>query len=430
MTKSSLNVRKKAVMQEIKNFYKGLPKNFYKNPNWIVPIGGGYYDEKEVIATTTCYLDGLLSTQRTVVEFENHFSAYIGVKHGIAVNSGTSANILAFDALIQSGALKKGDEVALPATTFISVATPIVQLGLKPVYVDIDKATLNMDMKALENALKKSNKIKCVIIVHTLGCPADMTRLMNLKKKYSFKVIEDCCEAHGAKHHGKRVGSFGDIATWSFYVAHNMTTAEGGMICTNSNELSVLLRDLREFGRDRTFKGKRYGYTGAGLKDFDERYTFHKVGWNFRMADAPAAFGLEQLKKLEKMNGMRIKNAEYLHKKLSKFLSILILPPLATKTMSHTYYTFPIVIKDKRISRGEFARFLESKKIETRAIMCGTLSDQPALHKAGGREDDALTNSRYVRDNGFSIGCHPLLSKSDLDHVVLSVTEFLTAYVK
>lgn len=415
------------IQQEIKSYFKDLPKNHFKNPNWIAPIGGGYYDDKEITAVMKCYIHGSLSTQKQVIEFENKFCAYTGNTHGIAVNSGTSANILAFNALLENGDLKKGDEVVVPATTFISVVTPIIQLGLKPVYIDIDPQTLNMDMGALEEALQKKNKIKCVIIVHTLGCPADMETLLSIAKKYKLKVIEDCCEAHGAKIKGKIVGSFGDIATWSFYVAHNMTTAEGGMIQTNSDTYNTILRDLREFGRRRIHTGPRYSYSSGKLKDFDERYTFHKIGWNFRMADAPAAFGIEQLKKLPAMNAIRIKNAEYLSKQLAGLSDIFHFPPIADGSFVHAYYTFPIVIKDtKRVVRKEFARYLEEHKIETRAIMCGTLPDQPGLVKAPGRSFGALKNSRYVRDNAISIGCHPLLGRKELDYIIETIKNYIT----
>lgn len=424
-----MNRQKKSesiISKEIKEYFKDLPKNHFKNPNWIAPIGGGYYDQNEIIAVTKAYLHGFLSTQRPVIEFENTFSSFIGNKYGIAVNSGTSANILAFNALLETGDLKKGDEVAVPATTFISVVTPIIQLGLKPVYIDVHQDTMNMDMRALEDALTKKNKIKCVIVVHTLGYPADMDALLSLKKGHAFKIIEDCCEAHGAKIHGKMVGSFGDMATWSFYVAHNMTTGEGGMIQTNSETYNTILRDLREFGRDRMYKGPRYSYSLGKLKDFDERYTFHKIGWNFRMADAPAAFGLEQLKKLNVMNALRIKNAEYLIKNLTEFGHLLKLPPKADGNYVHTYYTFPIIITDpKKIVRKDFTQFLESQSIETRAIMCGTLPDQPALAKAPGRSFGALQNSRYIRDNAFSIGCHPLLGRKELDHVIKAIKNYI-----
>ena len=193
--------------------------------------------------------------------------------------------------------LKVGDYVAVPSTTFISVATPVIQLGLIPMYVDIDRDTLNMNLDELEEVIRSEEKLKCVMAVHTLGNPMDMTRLMEITKDKDIQVIEDCCEAHGAEWDGQKIGSFGVMSTWSFYVAHHITTAEGGMVCTNDVDLNVTLRELREFGRDKSYQGKRYGIRSGNLIDFDERYTFDKVGWNFRMADAPASFGNEKLKK-------------------------------------------------------------------------------------------------------------------------------------
>jgi len=189
----------KSISALVKDYFKQISNDDLKPPNWKVSIGGGFYGEEEVNAVVECYLHGSLSRQGTVQEFEKNFASYIGVQDCIAVNSGTSANILALNTLLETGELKKGDEVALPATTFISVATPVVQLGLVPVYIDIEEDTLNISGDKLELALEESNKIKCIMIVHTLGCPADMTRLTKISKKYNLKVIEDCCEAHGAE---------------------------------------------------------------------------------------------------------------------------------------------------------------------------------------------------------------------------------------
>jgi len=419
--------KEEKIYKLVENYFDDVTNDDLRPPKWKASIGGGYYGADEVNAVIGCYLKGLLSTQKPVIEFENAFSAFMGLEFGIATNSGTSANILALNTLIEAGHLERGDEVALPATTFISVATPILQLGLVPVYIDINRETLNMDMGELQNALEGEHNIKCVMAVHTLGCPSDMGALMSLAKQHDLKVIEDCCEAHGAEFNGKKVGSFGDMATWSFYVAHNMTTAEGGMVATNREEYQKILRDLREFGRDRTYSGERYGYTEGNLVDFDERYTFHQIGWNFRMADAPAAFGHEQLKKLDEMNEIRIKNARYLISGLRKHENVLSLPPILDYSSKHVHYSFPIVIKDaSRFPRKAFAQHLESQGIETRAIMCGTLPDQPNLANAPGRSVGDLTNSRYVRDNAFFVGCHPLLGENELDHIIETISNYLT----
>tara|TARA_B110000027_G_C16089717_1_gene287802 strand:+ start:205 stop:1506 length:1302 start_codon:yes stop_codon:yes gene_type:complete len=426
---TSSNLKKKKIFKEVKNYFKDIDPKKIKPSKWKVPIGGGYYNSKEVNSVINCYLKGHLSTQIPVNEFENRFSRYIGLKYAVATNSGTSANILALNTLIENGELKKGDKIAIPATTFISVATPIIQLGLVPLYIDIKK-DLNMDMDELSIALKKHKKIKCVMIVHTLGMPADMIKLKNLSKKNKFIIIEDCCEAHGATIKGKKIGSFGDISTWSFYVAHNMTTAEGGMVLIKSRKHYSVCSELREFGRLKSYKGQRYGFTlkskNGGLSDFDERYVFHRIGWNFRMSDAPAAFGIEQLKKLEVMNNKRIQNAKFLINNLRKF-NQLDLPKMNTKIIKNTFYSFPIIIKESsRINRKKFVQYLESYGIETRAIMCGTLPDQPCLINAPGISVGKLKTSRFIRDRAFFIGCHPLLTTNSLKHIVNIFNKFFT----
>jgi len=411
------------IYDNIEDYFDNVSINDLKPNSWKVPIGGGFYGAEEVNAVVKCYLHGSLSIQKLVVEFENNFSKYIGTKYGIAVNSGTSANILALDSLIKKGKLKKGDYVIVPSTTFISVVTPVLQLGLVPVYVDIDMNTLNLDLDELLDVIENEPRVKCIMAVHTLGNPLDMTTLMEMVDGTDIQVIEDCCESHGAEWNGQKIGSFGVMSTWSFYVAHHITTAEGGMICTNDDELEVTLRELREFGRDKSYSGDRYGITSGNLKNFDERYTFDKVGWNFRMADAPASFGNEQLKKLDDMNKIRLKNAEKLIDGLSKYDDIQTFPH-NTDSKKNSFYSFPIILSGG-ISRNDMARFLESKGIETRSIMCGTLSDQPALCNEPKVEWDGLEKSRYIRDNAFFVGCHPLLGDEEIDYVIDIIDEYM-----
>ena len=415
------DIRENIIYENIEKYFEETSINDIKPNSWKVPIGGGFYGADEVNAVVKCYLHGSLSIQTPVIEFENNFSKYIGTKYGVAANSGTSANILALDSLIKTGKLSKGDYVVVPSTTFISVATPILQLGLIPIYVDIEKDTLNLDLNELQYVMRLYEP-KCIMAVHTLGNPLNMNKLMSIVKGTDIQVIEDCCDAHGAEWNGQKVGSFGVMSTWSFYVAHHITTAEGGMILTNSDELEITLRELREFGRDKSYSGKRYGITSGNLVDFDERYTFDKVGWNFRMADAPAAFGNEQLKKLDEMNEIRLKNAKKLIDGLSEYNQISTFPH-NTDIKKNSFYSFPIICKND-ISRNDMARFLESKGIETRSIMCGTLSDQPALCGEPKIEHGDLTDSRYIRDNAFFVGCHPLLGNEEINYIIDTVGEY------
>lgn len=409
----------KEIYKKIKDYFRiSDPQKRHPSP-WRVPIGGSFYDAKEVNAVLECYLKGWLSIQKKVVEFEKIFSDYLGLRHAVAVNSGTSANILALNALMEAGDLKEGNEVIVPATTFITVASPIIQLGMVPVYVDVDANTLNIDPREIEKAVNLK-KTKAIIVVHTLGYPADMDEIMKIAKRYNLKVIEDCCEAHGAMYHGKKVGTFGDLATFSFYVAHNITTGEGGMVLTNSDKYYQLVAELREFGRLKSYKGIRFGYSDANLKDYDERYVFHRIGYNFRMADTPAAFGIEQVKKLDKLNRKRIQNAQFFIDNFDRNLvSIFKAPILDNSKIVHTFYGFPLIIKKGvSVSRAKVVRYLESKGIETRAIFCSALPDQPCFKNTPGRTVGSLPVSRWLRDNAFFIGCHPGLGHDDLRYVI------------
>ena len=412
------------VVRELGRYFKSVDIRDRQPTKWKVPIGGSFFDEKELALVLDCYLTGSFSTQVKVGEFEKSFADYCGVKHGVAVNSGSSANLIALTVLMETGELKKGDEVIVPATTFITVATPIVQLGLTPVYVDVDPHTFNLDPDSFEKAIVKG-KTKAVMVVHTLGCPADMGRIMPIARKYKLKVIEDCCEAHGAEYAGKKVGSFADLSTFSFYVAHHITTGEGGMILTNSKKYEQIAREVKEFGRKK-YSVKRYGFSDNNLSNFDERYVFNRLGYNMRMSDIQAAFGLMQVKRLNGLNKKRIAIATYYNQYLSeKTKANLELPSSKLDNMVHTYYTYPMLLKkNSKADRKELAHYLESHGVETRAIMCGTLPDQPCLSKAPGRNASDLKVSRYIRDRGLFIGSHPGLRKQDLEHAVNMLNKY------
>lgn len=422
-----MNKKKEAeIYKKIKDYFQTSdPQKRYPH-SWRVPVGGSFYDEKEVSAVLECYLKGWLSVQKKVVEFEKIFSEYIGTRYGVAVNSGSSANLLALKALMEAEDLKVGDEVVVPATTFITVASPIIQLGLVPVYVDVDADTLNLDPKELEKSIDPK-KTRAIMVVHTLGCPADMDKIMKIAKNYNLKVIEDCCEAHGAEYRGKKVGTFGDLATFSFYVAHNMTTGEGGMVITNSENYYQLVAELREFGRLKSYKGTRFGYSDAHFKDYDERYIFHRIGYNFRMADPPAAFGIEQVKKLDKLNRRRIINAKFFIDNFDDELSAIFQIPIPNNPeIIHAFYGFPLVIKPSvNLSRSKLVRYLESKGIQSRAIFCSALPDQPCFKNIHSRTIGQLPVSHLLKDNAFFIGCHPGLNRGDLQYVIETLKNYV-----
>ncbi|MBY0472772.1 DegT/DnrJ/EryC1/StrS family aminotransferase [Patescibacteria group bacterium] len=390
--------------------------------------GWPMFDEKEVLNALDALLNVRISQGVKVQLFEEMAAKYVGTKYAVACNSGSSANLLALTALIASGKVKRGDEVIIPATTFATVASPIVQAGLIPVYVDVDQNSWNLDIKEVEKAI--GPKTRVLMPVHTFGNPVDMPAIMKIAKKHKLIVLEDCCEAHGAAIGKKKVGSFGDISTLSFFVAHNITTGEGGMIFTNDKKLDELLRSLREFGRvsNDVMKNERFTHGDKVLKGFDARYIFLRLGYNMRMTDITASLGIEQIKKLDSFNKQRIRNVEAYLKALAPYEKFLILPTIRKGTF-HSFYGFPFLIKkDAPFSRMDFVKFLEARGIETRPFFGGCLPDQPAFRDEPKRVVGNLPVARWTRDWSIFVGCHPALTADHIKHVTKAFKEFLSQY--
>jgi len=416
------------IVSEIKNLIKAYYKNKIndvKNKKEIT-LSEPNYDEKEIFPLIETALKGWISQGKNVSQFERDFAKKVGCKYAIACNSGSSANLIAIQAMIKIYKLKSGDEVIIPASTFATVVMPIIQSGLIPVYVDVDLKSLNLDVNLLEKAISRRTKI--IMPVHTLGLPCDMQAIMGIAKKYNLHVFEDCCEAHGAKINNRMVGSFGVISAFSFFVAHNITTGEGGMVLTNNKKLAIESRSIREFGRldQSTIKKNRY-YSDDRLKDYDKRYLFTSLGYNLRMTDLSASLGVSQVKKLNKLNLIRRKNAQYLGTRLIKNFSKYLSLPGFDSNYFHTYYTFPILLKDNlKFKRVDLTKFLEKNNIQTRPLFAGCLPDQPGLRYEPHRVSGNLINSRYIRDNLFFIGIHPQLNKSDFDYFINVLDKFIT----
>jgi CDP-6-deoxy-D-xylo-4-hexulose-3-dehydrase len=383
-----------------------------------ISVAFPYYDEKEIITALDSLLKLEISQGKKTKKFEFEYAKYHKMKYGIAVNSGSSANLVALTSLMETGYLKKNDEIIVPATTFATVVSPIYQLGLKPVYIDIEDKTWNINSELISSAITK--KTKLIMIVHQLGFPANMKKINKIAKNNNLLVLEDCCEAHGALFGKKIIGSMSDISTFSFFVAHNITTGEGGMILTNNKKLNDSMRSVREFGRLINFK-KRFSTYGK-MKNYDSRYMFVKLGYNLRMTDIAAGIGLEQLKKLKSINKIRRKNAKYLTSKLS-LLKSLYIPSSFEKDLC-AYYGYPIMLINKKFSRNKLCSYLEKNNIETRAIMGGCLPDQLAFKDLRHKIIGNLNVSREVKNNAFFIGIHSALSKKNLDYIADTIKSF------
>lgn len=411
----------KNIEKNLKKFYK---KKESKNSKYL-KLSEPIYDIREAKKIFSNFLKGKLSQGDNVKNFEKIFSNINNCKYGIATNSGSSANLIALNAIKNIFNLKNNDEVIIPASTFATVAMPIIQIGLKPVYVDVDLKTLNISVNEIKKAISKKTKI--IMPVHTLGMPSNMPEIIKLAKKKNILVFEDCCESHGASINGKPVGSWGLLSAFSFFVAHNITTIEGGMILTNNKKIFKECRSLREFGRiDQENIGKNRYYSDKYLKDYDKRYVFTKIGYNMRMTDLQAALGIEQTKKMKKFNLKRIKNASFLKKLIARDLSKYFFTTQNQKKYVNTYYTFPLIIKEKiNFSRKEICNFLEKNFIETRPMMGGCLPDQPAFQNSPGKIIGKLKNSRIIRDRCFFVGIHPNVNQNQMIDLVKKLKKFL-----
>ena len=388
-------------------------------------VGWPVYTSDEILAALESLLDLKLSQGNEVKSFEKEYLNYIGLSesdgHGaIACNSGSSANLLVFASLIESGKLKKGDEVVVPAATFATVSSILYQLGLVPVYVDSELDTWNMCPKSLLSSI--TSNTKAVMLVHNLGFPAKLDEIMEICSDNDLILVEDCCEAHGAMYKGKQVGSFGDMSAISFFVAHNITTGEGGMVFYKDKKLDVILRQKREFGR---MIGSTTRYVDdLNLGNYDSRYIFESLGYNLRMTDVLASIGRIQLKKLKSLNNQRNDNAKRLSEIVNKHSSSIgTLIPL--DDCESGYYGFPIFVKkDSGIDRNELCQFLEKNNIETRPNMGGCLPDQPGFVNENHKVHGDLHVARFIRDNAFFIGVHSALDDQHFENFDKALDEF------
>lgn len=391
-----------------------------------ISVGWPVYDEKEILHAIDTLLNLRLSQGPAVREFEAAFATYVGTTYAVACNSGSSANLLALSALIESGRVPRGSEVIIPAATFATVASPIIQLGLVPVYVDVDPASWNINPKEIERAITKKTRV--IMPVHSFGNPADMQAIMRIAKRHRLLVLEDCCEAHGAAIGKKKVGSFGTIGTLSFFVAHNITTGEGGMIFTNDEKLYDILLSLREFGRLKTYPKKRFGLKDPVLGNYDERYIFTRVGYNLRMTDIAASLGIEQLKKLDTLNKKRVRIVYEYQRHLKKYDHFIELPTVR-KGDFHSFYGYPFLVKKGvPFSRNDLALFLEGRGVETRAFFGGCLPDQPAFRNQPKKVVGKLPVTRHIRDNTIFIGCHPAITREQVLRVKKAFDDFFEQY--
>lgn len=390
-------------------------------------VGYPCYDEKEILACLTALLELRLSQGKYVKEFENSFLSYLSCadeSYACAVNSGSSANLVLFAALLCSGKLNIGDKVVVPASTFATVASPLYQLGLIPVYVDVELSSYCMSSNNLLEALQSVDGIKACMVVHNLGFCEDIDVIQEVCVKNNILLIEDCCEAHGAQYKGKKLGTYGDFSTWSFFVAHNITTGEGGLIVSNSCEDESIVRSIREFGR-RTDSSERFETpTSGALGKYDTRYIFDRIGYNVRMSDYAAAMGTVQLAKLDSLNSDRVENARRLASIFNNY-STYFTYCIPRDHLIPAYYGFPLLVKSDYDFRNEFCSYLSSSSIESRPNMGGCLPNQPAFFNQSHIVVGELPVSSLLTSNAFFLGVHSGLEESHFSLLESSLSQFM-----
>lgn len=400
-----------------------------------VPVSGKVFGPDEVRTLVDASLDFWLTTGRFNAAFEKELAAFLGVKHVLTTNSGSSANLLAFSALtsprLGDRAVKPGSEVITVAAGFPTTINPIMQHGCVPVFVDVHIPTYNIDPAQIEAAI--TDNTRAIMIAHTLGNPFDLDAVKEIAEKYDLWLVEDCCDALGSTYRHKKVGTFGDIGTLSFYPAHHITMGEGGAVFTNSGPLKLVLESIRDWGRDcfcdpgkDNTCGKRFAWQLGELPaGYDHKYIYSHLGYNLKITDMQAAVGLAQLKRLQGFIADRKRNFHLLKEGL-RDLEYLMMPPEATPHSDPAWFGFPITLRQSApFTREALLRHLNAKKIGTRLLFGGNLTRQPYMHGRNFRVVGDLANSDTIMHRSFWLGVFPGLDKRHIDYVLDCIHAFV-----
>jgi CDP-6-deoxy-D-xylo-4-hexulose-3-dehydrase len=393
-----------------------------------VPASGKVIGASELKNMVEASLDGWLTTGRFNEQFEKKLANFLGVKCLLTVNSGSSANLIAFSTLtspkLKERAIQKGDEVISVAAGFPTTVNPIIQFGAVPVFIDVKIPTYNIDENLVESAI--TNKTKAIMLAHTLGNPFNVKKIKEICDKYNLWLVEDSCDALGSKFDNQNVGTFGDLATLSFYPAHHITMGEGGAVFTNSKKLERIAESFRDWGRDCYCEpgkdntcNKRFGWKLGDLPfGYDHKYTYSHVGYNMKITDMQAACGLAQLDRLEGFIKKRKENFNYLYKNLKALEEFLILPE-PEKDSEPSWFGFPLTLRqNKRFNRINLISYLNANKIGTRLLFAGNLIKQPYMQNTNFRVHGELKNTNLVMDNTFWLGLYPGLIIKHLEFTV------------
>jgi CDP-6-deoxy-D-xylo-4-hexulose-3-dehydrase len=401
-----------------------------------VPVSGKVIGSLELKNMVEASLDGWLTTGRFNEQFEKKLSSFLGIKCLLTVNSGSSANLIAFSTLtspkLKERAIQKGDEVITVAAGFPTTVNPIIQFGAIPVFIDAKIPTYNIDESLVEEAI--TNKTKAIMLAHTLGNPFNVKKIKEICDKYNLWLIEDSCDALGSKFNNQNVGTFGDLATLSFYPAHHITMGEGGAVFTNSKKLERIAESFRDWGRDCYCEpgkdntcNKRFDWQLGDLPfGYDHKYTYSHLGYNMKITDMQAACGLAQLNSLESFIRKRRENFNFLYKNIKALEEFLILPE-PEKNSEPSWFGFPLTLKkNNKYNRNDLIKYLNENKIGTRLLFSGNLVKQPYMKSINFKVHGNLKNTDLIMENTFWIGLYPGLYKSHLEYSVSKIKNYFT----
>ena len=426
------------VLEASRKFFQAQGRKKITPGSDYIPVSGKVIEEDDLLNLIESCLDMWLTTGRFAKEFEKKFAEFMNQKSCLLVNSGSSANLVAFSALTSEihgeDAIRKGDEVITVAAGFPTTVNPIIQNGCIPVFIDVEPLTHQIDVTLLEKAL--SSKTSAVMVAHTLGNPFNVKAVKEFCDKHNLWLVEDCCDAVGALHHGKMVGTFGHVATVSFYPAHHMTMGEGGAVLTSDPKVRKAAESFRDWGRDcwcptgvDNTCGKRFSWEMAELpRGYDHKYIYSHVGYNLKVTDMQAAIGLSQLRKLPAFISKRNENAEYLATKLSHLKEHLDLPVHSADSVP-SWFGFPISIRNSKIKRTDLIQFLEKNKIGTRLLFAGNLLRQPLYQNVEKRVVGPMVNTDKIMNDVFWVGIYPALGTEHMDYIAKKIEEGIKGFL-
>ena len=434
---SEADLLRQEILKKVGEFYTLAHADRSFTPGEKVHYAGRVYDARELVNMVDAVLDFWLTLGRFADEFEGQLAEFLGLEHALLVNSGSSANLVAVETLlsreVDGRRLRPGDEVIVPAVSFPTTIAPLVRGGLIPVFVDCDLGTYNLNLDAMEAAI--TDRTGAIIFAHTLGNPVNMTRLIETARQHDLFVVEDICDALGSRWDNQPVGTFGHLATLSFYPAHHITLGEGGAVVTNSASMAKIARSIRDWGRACWCTHKDTGPNGACGHRFDQqvpgipgtydhKYLYSNVGYNLKPTDIQAALGVAQLEKLPGFIAARKRNFRRLYDGLKPYEEYLILPTWSPRA-DVSWFAFPMTVRDEApFRRRELLQWLEAAQVETRLLFAGNITRQPAYRDVTHRVVGELTNADLVMRGAFFVGVYPGLDSQRIDYMLETFATF------